>query len=223
MYRKLFSFFLILAMLVSLTPAVYGADALSRVTFFGDSTTAHLAVRGGVPRSRVWSGAASTVLFESVNKQKCVHLSSEGLDLTLYEAVKRKKPEILVITVGVSGGAGVLPRERFVETYRTMLSSVKRANPETKLLVQSILPLSDRSVKHYKHLTKASVTEANRWIQALCAEMNIPYLDTHSALCDPETGYLKAEYQNDEYMHLTKAAYAVVLQTIREKLTALGY
>ncbi len=198
-------------------------DPISRVTFFGDSTTAHLAIRGGIPKHRVWSGAGSTVLFETVNKIKCVHLSSENRDLTLAEAVKLKKPQILVITLGVSGGAGVLSKERFQAVYRQMLSSVKTASPGTHILVQSILPLSEHSVKHYKTLTKASVLQANEWIRAVCLEMGIPYLDTHRKLIDPDTGYLKKQYQNDEYMHLTKEAYAVILQSIREKIRSLGY
>ncbi len=209
---------------MSASLTLYAAeDTLSRVVFFGDSTTAHLAVRGGIPKAQVWSGVGSTVLFETVNQIQCVHLSAENRDLTLADAVKLKKPEILVITLGVSGGAGILPKARFMATYRNMLSSVKVACPNTKILVQSILPLSEHSVKHYKHLTKESVTEANAWIMAVCREMGVPYLDTHTKLIDPDTGYLRPEYQNDEYMHLTKAAYAVVLRSVREKLEALGY
>ena len=224
LFRKLLSLSLVCAFFwgCSLTPEA-SASSLDRVTFFGDSTTAHLSVRGGVPQNRVWSGAGSTVLFETVNKIKCVHLSTEGCDVTLAEAVRLKKPQILVITIGVSGGAGVLPKERFIATYREMLDSVRRASPSTKILVQSILPLSDRSVKHYKSLTKDSVVKANGWIKSLCQEMGIPYLDTHALLLDPATGYLKAEYQNDEYMHLTSEAYAVLLENIRRKIEVLGY
>lgn len=224
LFRKLLSLSLICAFFWGclLTPEA-SASSLDRVTFFGDSTTAHLSVRGGVPQNRVWSGAGSTVLFETVNKIKCVHLSAEGCDVTLAEAVRLKKPQILVITIGVSGGAGVLPKERFIATYREMLDSVRRASPSTKILVQSILPLSDRSVKHYKSLTKDSVVKANGWIKSLCQETGIPYLDTHALLLDPATGYLKAEYQNDEYMHLTSEAYAVLLENIRRKIEVLGY
>lgn len=48
--------------------------------------------------------------------------------------------------------------------------------------------------------------------------MGILYVDTHSRLAD-DTGYLRVIYQNDEYMHLTRAAYAVVLDSIREAVT----
>ena len=211
------------AMLLGISLPLSAAGTLDCVTFFGDSTTAHLCVRGGIPKNRVWSGAGSTVLFETVNKIKCVHLSAEDRDMTLAEAVAYKKPPILVITLGVSGGAGILPKERFTAIYREMLSSVRKASPSTKILVQSILPLSDRSVKHYKTLTKSAVLQANGWIKALCAEMHIPYLDTYSLLIDPATGYLKAEYQNDEYMHLTSAAYAVMLENIKKTIQKLGY
>ena len=145
-------------------------------------------------------------------------MEEENLDLTLADAVAQKKPEILVITLGVSGGAGFLSKEAFVSVYREMLISVQKANPETKIVVQSILPLSDKSVKHFKKLTREAVAEANGWISELCSQMDILYVDTHAKLVD-ENGYLKVIYQNDEYMHLTRAAYAAVLDSIRSALS----
>ncbi|MBR5187067.1 MAG: hypothetical protein IKW18_01235 [Clostridia bacterium] len=224
-YRKQISLLLIFALLFSfpIKPSAASEDPIDRMTFFGDSTTAHLALRGGIPKERVWSGVGSTVLFETVNRTKCVHLQKEHLDLTLPEAAALKKPEILVITIGVSGGAGTLPREVFTEIYRELLLSVQKASPKTKILVQSVLPLSDRSVKHYKRLTKEAVLQANLWISELCEELRIPYVDSYSELIDPETGYLKAEYQNDEYMHLTSAAYTVILENLRMRAAELKY
>ena len=225
LYRRWISAFLVFAAFLSYPCKVFALseDPVDRMTFFGDSTTAHLALRGGIPKERVWSGAGSTVLFETVNAVKCVHLQKENRDVTVAEAVSFKKPQILVITVGVSGGAGRLTRETFVGIYRELLLSVQRASPETKILVQSLLPLSDRSVKHYKRLTKDAVLQANAWVKALCEEMRIPYVDTHQRLIDPDTGYLKPEYQNDEYMHLTSAAYEIVLENLRLHAKKLGY
>ncbi len=218
---KIFFLVFIIFLTAIASPArLYAADPLAEVVFFGDSTTAHLALRGGIPRSRVWSGKGSTVLFETVNRTRCVHLSAEGLDLTLPEAAALKKPKILVITVGVSGGAGQMPRDAFLENYRTLLESVRAASPETKILVQSILPLADGSVRYYKRLTKEAVLEANTWIASLCSDMGIPFVDTHAKLLDPATGYLKKEYQNDDYMHLTASAYEVVLASLREVIQA---
>ena len=207
----------------SLKTLAGGDDPVERMTFFGDSTTAHLALRGGIPQERVWSGAGSTVLFETVNAVKCVHLHRENRDLTVAEAVALKKPQILVITVGVSGGAGRIEREKFIGIYRDLLLSVRKASPDTKILVQSLLPLSDKSVKHYKRLTKESVVQANGWVRELCDELKIPYVDTHAKLIDPSTGYLKPEYQNDEYMHLTAQAYEVILSNLRAYAKEIGY
>ena len=225
LHKKVCSVLLIFAFLMSfpLKTVADSDDPVDRMTFFGDSTTAHLALRGGIPQERVWSGVGSTVLFETVNAVKCVHLQKENRDLSLAEAVALKKPRILVITVGVSGGAGRLSRESFVSIYRELLLSVRKASPETKLLVQSLLPLSDQSVKHYKRLTKEAVVQANGWVRELCAEMQIPYVDTHAKLIDPNTGYLKPEYQNDEYMHLTAQAYEVILANLRAYAKEIGY
>ena len=225
LHKKVCSVLLIFAFLMSfpLKTVADSDDPVERMTFFGDSTTAHLALRGGIPQERVWSGVGSTVLFETVNAVKCVHLQKENRDLSLAEAVALKKPRILVITVGVSGGAGRLSRESFVSIYRELLLSVRKASPETKILVQSLLPLSDKSVTHYKRLTKEAVVQANGWVRELCAEMRIPYVDTHAKLIDPNTGYLKPEYQNDEYMHLTAQAYEVILSNLRAYAKEIGY
>ena len=225
LYRRWISAFLVFAVFLSYPCQAFAlsGDPIDRMTFFGDSTTAHLALRGGIPKERVWSGAGSTVLFETVNAVKCVHLQKENRDVTVAEAVRCKKPQILVITVGVSGGAGRLTRESFVDIYRELLLSVQNASPETKILVQSLLPLSDRSVKHYKRLTKEAVLQANVWLRELCEEMRIPYVDTHAKLIDPDTGYLKPEYQNDEYMHLTAAAYEIILENLRSYAKKIGY
>ena len=225
LYRRWISAFLVFAAFLSYPCKVFALseDPVDRMTFFGDSTTAHLALRGGIPKERVWSGAGSTVLFETVNAVKCVHLQKENRDVTIAEAVRCKKPQILVITVGVSGGAGRLTKDAFVGIYRELLLSVQGASPETKILVQSLLPLSDRSVKHYKRLTKEAVLQANAWLRELCGEMRIDYVDTHTKLIDPDTGYLKPEYQNDEYMHLTAAAYEVILENLRSYARKIGY
>jgi hypothetical protein len=109
---------------------VWAAELPEGVYFFGDSTTAHMAVRGGVPTCRVWSGEGSTVRFSGVNREKCVKLQNGEL-VTLRQAAARVKPRVLVITLGVSGGAGVLGENDFKSIYREMLLSVKAASPDT--------------------------------------------------------------------------------------------
>ena len=185
------------------------------IIFFGDSTTAHLKVRGGVPPRRVWSGENNTVLFSSVNETKCVYLADEKKSFTLREAVKLKKPRVLVITRGVSGGAGILPPEEFKRIYTEMLLSVRESSPETLVIVQSVLPLSSESVNYYKKLTKQAVLDANSVISDICTGLSVPYIDTYPLLADND-GYLKKQFSNDSYMHLTKEAYDVILRNIYE-------
>ncbi len=209
-------FVLSLLLMLILSPRAKAADKFCSAVFFGDSTTAHMAVRGGVPASRVWSGPQNTVRFSSVNTEKCVRLPS-GEVVTLRDAAAKAKPPVLVITLGVSGGAGVLSEAEFKKVYRTMLLSVKEASPSTQIFVQSILPLSDKSVNYYKKITKSAVLEANRWIREVCASLSVPYIDSHSLLIG-ENGYLKPQYQNDEYMHLTASAYEIILANIKKHI-----
>lgn len=144
------------------------------IYFFGDSTTAHLAVRGGIPRERVWSGQARTVLFETVNKTRCVWLEAENRNYKIADAAAKVKPPILVITLGVSGGAGRLGEQRFKSIYRELIVSVREASPETHIFVQSILPLSDRTPRNTdcsqgcraprKHMDTGALPRARRTV-----------------------------------------------------------
>lgn len=220
--KKIFRFsavFLILTALIAGAFYVSGENGFNEndVIFFGDSTTAHMKLRGGIPESRVWSGKANTVLFRTVCEGKPIYFEDEGRAVSLAGAVGERKPKILVITLGVSGGAGFMPEEKFVAVYKEMIKTVRENSPETRIFVQSILPLSDRSVLHYKKLSKEAVKAANEWIRRLCEEENIPYIDTHSLLCD-DSGYLKKIYQSDEYMHLTTAAYKIIINNIYESI-----
>lgn len=210
--EKFLFLFVALSLVLAYAPSVNAVDISEEVIFFGDSTTAHLAVRAGIPKSRVWSGAESTVRFSTVNTARCVHLPS-GEDVTFFQAMQKIKPSMIVITLGVSGGAGVLSEKDFKAIYGKMLSSAAKASPNTKVYVQSILPLASGSAKYYKKLTKEAVVTANGWIREVCDIYGVPYINTHDLLTD-ENGYLKREYQNDEYMHLTAKAYKVVLESI---------
>ncbi len=178
-------------------------------------------LRGGIPAERVWSGKANTVLFRTVCEGKPIYFEDEERAVSLAEAVRERQPKILVITLGVSGGAGFMPRDKFISVYENIIATVRENSPDTRLFVQSILPLSDKSVHHYDKLSKQAVTEANGWIRQVCENYGVPYIDTHRLLTDSD-GYLKRIYQNDEYMHLTSAAYKVIIENIYSFISNSG-
>lgn len=207
--------FAVILIAVSVPFAAECADA-GDVYYFGDSTTAHLAVRGCVAREHVWSGEGSTMLFTAAGYAPIV--MRDGTRLTLAQAVSLYRPKYLVITLGASGGAGFLGDEDFISVYDGIIDSVRDSSPDTVIFVQSILPLSDRSVKYYKKLCRESVLHANELIRAMCDRRGIVYIDTHSLLIGSD-GYLKREYQYDEYLHLTRAAYKVVTANIDAEIS----
>ena len=217
MKRKILSLLFAHIFIMHCTTPVYAEnknidEIMSQIIFLGDSTTAHLSARGGIPRERIWTGSGSTLLFTSVLTPS---LSIKGEQLTAAEAARKYRPRILIITIGASGGAGFVNEEQFKQIYKRLICDVKAASPETKIIVQSILPLSEKSVNHYKKLTKDAVTIANSWIKELAGELCVPYINTHDLLIN-ESGYLRAEHQSDEYLHLTSDAYAIILKAVRE-------
>ena len=93
------------------------------IVFFGDSTTAHMKLRGGIPAERVWSGKANTVLFRTVCEGKPIYFEDEERAVSLAEAVREKQPKIPYIMISLpdfdkSYNQSIARRDVVIDTYR---------------------------------------------------------------------------------------------------------
>lgn len=124
-------------------------------------------------------------------------MRAPGLDLSRAKSI--------VIEIGVNNWH----RDRmagFEAKYRRLLASLPRA---ATVIATAILPVSDDAKRYFPlPAFRASISGANRAIQAACAARpGCRFLDLASALAGP-SGALRAEYTTDG-LHLTPAAYAV--------------
>jgi lysophospholipase L1-like esterase len=193
-----------------------GAEYQNSLIFVGDSLTAHLrshgVLKGGTETKQVWTGVNNTITLTSeINAVKIVYPET-GEKMTIPEAAAKGKPSILVINLGING-VSFLEEADFKNAYSSLIKAVKAASPDTRIILQSIYPVTDFG--ETKNITNARIDIANKWVKDVAAEQGCRYLDTQSILKD-EKNNLKAEYcNNPDGIHMGKNAYVSVLEYVR--------
>ena len=198
-----------------------GISYQDRLTFFGESTTAHLRSRGvlsnGTRTTQVLADESGTKRLSSRLPYENVIDPESGESVGLLELLEKKKPAILVLSFGLNGVYGYAAKpESFITDYTALLSSIQEASPNTTILLQTIYPVTKDSERF------DDPEEVNRDIRALneilpkiAAKQDRVYcVDTASVLKD-EDGALNAAFDNGDGYHLNNAAYREILRYLR--------
>ncbi len=202
-----------------------GADAgelyLSRLTFFGESTTAHLSRRGGIldtleGRGRVLRDESGTRMLDRRILSSPVHVydsDGAGHSLPFSEAVSVLRPDILVLSFGLNGIMEFArDTDLFAARYAYLIDGIRERSPTTKIILQSVYPVRDAGKYPLEVGTLNEYIEAlNLRIERIAAKYtDVRYADTASILKGAD-GLLKPEYDMGDGIHLTNAAYAAIL------------
>ena len=192
-----------------------GQSYIDSMIFVGDSNTAHMRSFGvlsdGKQTKQVWSPKSQTITLNSqVTSVKIVYPET-GAEMTIAEAVALKKPEYLVISLGTNG-LTYLDEDQFKYCYKKLLDAIQSASPQTKIMVQSIYPVTS----WYENIPNERINDANGWLLTLANDEGVKYLDTASVLKD-SSGALKEAYNADhkDGYHINAEAYREILQYIR--------
>ena len=196
----------------------YGDHYVNGMIFVGDSVTAKMKesglLRGGQDTLQVWSGEGGDMTLDyNVDKAMIVDPAS-GSFMTVAQAAEARSPKYMVITLGIRNGVQYCSEESFKEYYNKLIYSVKDASPNTRIILQSVFPVSKKFEKENAGITAEKIKIANGWISDIAKECGIAYLNTHSALCNTK-GYLLTEYDSGDGLHLNTEGYKAVLQYIR--------
>ena len=197
-----------------LTPDA-GLEYQDKIIFVGDSLTAHLINRevltGGSATKQVWRCENNMMNLNSEVTAAKIIYPGTGEKMTVAEAAAKAKPEIMIITLGTDWGVAYLSEDEFKACYSSLIKTIQKASPHTKIILQSIFPVTAGCVS----LDNTKIDTANKWVKAIAAENGCSYLDTQSILKD-EKNCLKESYCNDDQgIHLHKEAYVAILEYIR--------
>ena len=192
-----------------------GQAYIDKIVFLGDSTTyglrAYKMLAGGKDTTQVWTPKTGTLTLSQASFATIVYPETDE-ELTIADAVAKKKPEYLVITLGVNG-VSFMKEDYFKSEYKKIIDSVQTASPDTKIICQSIFPVA-KTYARLESINNEPIHAANKWICEIAAECGVKYLDTNSALRDAD-GWLPEDYHNGDGMHLQTNSFTIELNNIR--------
>lgn len=192
-----------------------GEDYIKRIVFLGDSTTYGLKKYGilsdGIKTKQVWTPVSGTLTLSYASFATILY-PEDGSEITIADAVSQRKPDILVITLGING-ISFMNETYFKSEYSKLISIIKKANPDTKIILQSIFPVA-KSYVNKKSINNNKIADANTWIVAIAKEAGVKYANTALVLIG-SNGYLPEEYQNGDGLHLNETSFAIELKYLR--------
>ena len=131
--------------------------------------------------------------------------------LERLEEVTSSQPDKIFLLIGSNDLAYGKTVEYILENYRKIIEQIRHETPETRLYIQSVLPVED--VIHYTRPT-ASILEINEGLKEIAEEFNLDYFDLFSVFAD-DNNRLNLEYSLDG-LHLNGKGYQVWKEEIEE-------
>jgi lysophospholipase L1-like esterase len=163
-----------------------------RVIFFGNSIT-----QGGD-----WAKLTgdSTVINRGIGADVTFGLRTRLADVT------RREPSRLFVLIGINDISKDIPDAVIAAEYRMLIDSVRAQSPQTKIFVQSILPLNPTVKNFPQHYDKqARVVAVNRLLRQMARETHATYIDLWPIFVDRQQ-HLDASLTGDG-LHLNQAGY----------------
>jgi lysophospholipase L1-like esterase len=188
-----------------------GQSYIDSMVFLGDSTTHGLAAYGVVNNNQVWTPESGTLTLDHWSYTAIVYPDT-GEEMFITDAVVLKKPEYLVITLGING-VSFMQQDYFISTYTELVKAVQEASPDTKIILNSIYPVA-ASYANLDSINNEKIDAANEWVFQVAEDTGVRYLDSCSVL-KGEDGYMPESYQNGDGLHPTGEAYGYVIDYIR--------
>ncbi len=194
-----------------------GRAYLDKIVFLGDSTTYGIGYYYGIgykelcPASQVWTPKSGTLTLSYYNIATIVYPATKE-EISIEDAVKRAKPEIMVITLGVNG-VSFMDEEWFIRDYTALVQLIQAASPDTKIILNSIYPVA-KSYKYQKDINNDKINAANGWVERVAEDTGVRFLNSRECLVGAD-GWLPESSQNGDGLHLTGEAFTTVMQYIR--------
>ncbi len=196
----------------------YGQNYLNNLIFLGDFTSQNMVVYGGLAdgedSNQVWTGKSGSLYLDHNTDKASIILPETDEEILLTKALEQKKPRYLVITLGLENGVPYCDKEAFCEYYKKLVETVQKSSPNTKIILQSILPVSAKFERKNSEISNEKIDLCNQWICELADELNVRFLNSAEALKN-SSGKLAKEYANEDGSSPNAAGYQKMFEYIR--------
>ncbi|MEA5427716.1 family 20 glycosylhydrolase [Arcicella lustrica] len=156
-----------------------------------------------------------------------LHVKNRGISgdntagvLHRLSEVYNRKPDKVFLLIGTNDLAKGISPDSVIKNIRWITTILKEKSPNTKIFVQSILPVNESFNKFGGHTSKKQqILSVNKILSTISASIPFTFLDIHAALAD-STGRLDVRFTNDG-LHLNGAGYQKWKSLIEHKMYLL--
>lgn len=171
----------------------YFSDAV----FIGDSRTEGFVINTGVCDG--YAIASKGLNVKSVFDKQCI--KDENTYVTAIDAIRTNSYNKAYLMFGINE-TGWEYSDIFIDYYKKIIEEIKTDNPNAKIYVQSILPVSKSVSDSSSYINRSRINEYNNLIKAMSEDENVYYLDVYNSIADKD-GYLPDDASSDG-IHLNK-------------------
>ena len=137
-----------------------------------------------------------------------------GVKERLYQ-VTANHPSKIFLLIGINDVSHGHSVDNLAENYEDLVKRIRQESPESKLYIQSIMPINN-DFGRYKNLKgkEQVVVDLNNRLKKIAENNGAVYVDLWPALADKKTGKLRREFTNDG-LHLLGKGYDAWADAIR--------
>lgn len=192
-----------------------GTEYISKIIFLGDSTTYGLkyyeVLPNGKDTTQVWTPESGTLALFNQSIATIVYPET-GEQISIVSAVTLKKPEILLITLGINGIAE-MQEDYFISEYTKLVNSILEASPDTIVILNTMYPV-ESDYKNIDIISNEKIAQGNLWIEQVAEDTGVKFLNTYEAIADSDAALPEA-YGNGDGIHLNTEGFNAILAYIR--------
>lgn len=128
------------------------------------------------------------------------------------------QPAKLFLLIGANDVSHDLTADSIVGMIRMTVDRIRQESPQTKLYLQSLLPINE-SFGRYKKLTGKTnlIPEINKQLEALAKKKGITYINLFPLFTEKGTNVLRSDLTTDG-LHLKEEGYKIWVKALKKKL-----
>lgn len=159
--------------------------------FIGDSRTEGLRNFDGLGNATYY--AVKGLMVNTAFTKPAVNLKGKKVSVT--NALKEKKFGKVYVMLGLNE-LGWSSFQTFIQDYEKLIDEIKKDQPNSKIYIQSILPVSKEKAKSDSVFTNNNINRYNEEIKKLAQRKGANYLEVNKAVSDSD-GNLPGDASND--------------------------
>ena len=150
--------------------------------------------------------------------ERFLNPDGSGTKRTMVEAAGMLRPARIVVCFGINGIA-FMGEENFMRDYAALLDALAAASPDSRLIVQSVLPVSSAFEAKEPRLDNGVIDRYNSRLKELIESRGGLFMDTAGVMKNSD-GDLDVAYDSGDGLHYNKKAYEALFDFIEKNREA---